>query len=190
MLTKKRVTILFTLLIILLFSAWLIITSHSIKTTGNKPQTPDAFMTEITAVQFNKLGKLNNTLTSPKLVHYQQEDTTLLDTPYIIHYVEDEPPWHISAKHGKAVDETTKIILWEKVKFHQPPGPNSHNTTLLTSKMTYYPKKSFAETDAPVTIIQPGTIVHSIGLQADLNKVEITLLSQVRGQYDKALASS
>jgi lipopolysaccharide export system protein LptC len=182
---KKKIILLSILVIAIAFSFWIIHTSRSIKPAKSQPHTPDAFMENISAVQIDKFGKPINTFTATKVLNYKQENKSNFDNPFIVHYVPNAPPWHISAKYGQSLDNNQTIILTVNVKVHQLPGPNSHNTTLTTSKLTYYPKKAFVITHQPVTITQPGSIVHAIGLTADLNKSVIKLMSKVHGQYGK-----
>jgi len=187
MINKKRLLTIVALLLMTGLSVWLIISSHHMSLGKNKPQTPDAFATNIEATKMDKFGKPKSVLKSPKSTHYQQNDTTQLEKPFIILYKQNEPPWHIHADHGTAIHGSEKITLYGHVKFRQLPGTNSHYMTLTTSEMTFYPDRSFAETDKPVTIRQPGNIVHAVGLQADTEKSYIKLLSKTRGQYGQKI---
>jgi len=182
---KKKIILLSILIVAIAFSFWIIYTSRSIKPIKSQPHTPDAFMTNISAVKIDKFGKPINTFTATKVLNYKQNNKSNFDNPFIIHYVPNAPSWHISAKHGQSLDDNQTIILTVNVKVHQLPGPNSHNATLTTTKLTYYPKKALVITHQPVVITQPGSIVHAIGLTADLNKNVIKLISKVHGQYGK-----
>lgn len=182
---KKKIILLSILVAAVAFSFWIIRTSRSIKPIKSQLHTPDSFMTNIAAVQIDKFGKPINTFAATKAFNYKQDDKNNFDNPFIVHYVPNAPPWHISAKYGQSINNGKKIIFTKNVKVHQLPGLNSHNLTLTTTKLTYYPKKAFAITYQPVTIIQPGSIVHAIGLTADLNKNVINLMSKAHGQYGK-----
>src|SRR3989338_2861553 len=176
---KTRIFIIVTIL----FTAWLIFDAHQITTQANKPTNPDTFMTDIHAMQIDLLGKVHTTLSGPNATHYEQDDTTLFDNPYYITKSAQGPPWHILGDHGKAIGGMNTIILWGHVLIFQPPGKNSQNLTLTTSRLTYYHDRSFAETDQPVTLTQPGNLTHGVGLQADLKTGYIKLLSDSSGQY-------
>jgi lipopolysaccharide export system protein LptC len=182
MLEKRNLAISGFLLFLIALSTWLLFSSYQQSGT-NKPQNPDSFMTNVHIIQMDKHGKPHYELITPKTVSYLLNDSSVLATPFIITYSQDEPPWHIKAKHGKTLHGFDKAFLWDNVSFHQLPGHGSHNATLKTSEMTFYPHKSFAETAKPVTIIQPGSIIHGIGMQADFNKNYLKLLSQTHGQY-------
>lgn len=182
---KKNIAILIALTCIVAISFWFIFTSKSIKFIKSSSATPDSYMVDLKVTQINKTGQLENSLFAIKAFNYTQQNKSTFDDPFIIHYVPNAPPWHITAKHGQALENGDIIILTDHVKAQQLPGPNSHNATLTTSKLTYYPKKALAITHQPVVIEQPGSIIHSKGLRADLNKNVIKLMSDVHGQYGK-----
>ncbi|MGD9152257.1 MAG: LPS export ABC transporter periplasmic protein LptC [Gammaproteobacteria bacterium] len=182
---RKNIAILITLICIVAISFWFIFTSKSIKFAKYSSLSPDSYMMDLKVTQVNKSGQLENTFFATKALNYTQQNKTTFDAPFIIHNVPNAPPWHITAKHGQALENGNTIILTDHVKAQQLPGPNSHNITLTTSKLTYYPKKALAITHQPVVIEQPGSIIHSKGLRADLNKNVIKLISNVHGQYGK-----
>ena len=183
MLNKKQIFVTIILLSIVVFTIWLIISANKISIHPNLPDKPDAFATDIKSVKLNKLGEIDRILISPKIVHYPKNNMSKITKPFAIINKKDEQPWHITSDRGEALEGTKKIILFGNVKIRQLPGENSKNITLLTTEITFYPDRSYIETDKPVTIKQPGNIVKAIGLQADLNTGYIKLLSKVKGQY-------
>lgn len=180
---KKNFLSILCLTIAVALTAWFVLTTNTKHLGANQPNTPDSYMTDVYAVTLNKDGVIASVLISPKVTGYAENDKTNIQTPFVTIKPRQEPPWHIHADHAKVLDGNTKILLWGNVRISQLPGRNSHFLTLLTTELTLYPDKSFAETDQPVTIKQPGSIVHAIGMQADLNKGYIKLLSKTEGQY-------
>ncbi|MBU0455167.1 MAG: LPS export ABC transporter periplasmic protein LptC [Pseudomonadota bacterium] len=144
---------------------------------------PDSVMTYVVSTQFDAQGQIHATIKSPKITHYEKNDRSHFETPFIVLYPKNEPPWHITAKEGNALQGDKRIELIGNVVIRQLSGPNSHQIILKTSKMTFFPNRSFASTDQPVTITQPGNIVKSVGLTIDLNTGIIHLLSKAQGQY-------
>jgi LPS export ABC transporter protein LptC len=140
-------------------------------------------MTEVHVTQFDKDGRLHNEFYSPELVHYPQDDMTFSQKPFFIFYALTEPPWHISAKNGKSLNGDQRMLLWDNVQIQQMPGLHSHHMTIDTSLITLYPHLSFAQTERPVTITQPNTVIHAIGMQADLKTSAVKLMSETKGQH-------
>lgn len=182
---KLQFSLITLLAIIAISTIWLISTSGKIKLPLNKPQNPDSFINNVEAIQFNEQGKAHHSLKSPKLINYLKDNTTNIEKPFYTFQNEQDAAWNIQADFGAALHGMETITLTGHVTIQQLPGKNSRNVTLLTDKMIFYPSKSFAETDRPVTIKQPGIIIKGIGLQADLKTGKIKLLSKTKAEYKK-----
>lgn len=183
MIKTRQIIIRVIILLMIIALIWLFIRSSKLTVHPNKPENPDAFMTNIHAMQIDKDGKLQNILDGTTATHYAKDNVTTFDNPRIVIHKEHQPPWYISADNGKALNGVTTIQLWGNVQIHQPPGVGSHDVTFLTTQLTYYPDQSFATTDEPVTIKRPGSIVHATGLRADLKKGYVKLMSKTDAQY-------
>lgn len=182
MLNIRRLTIILLLILAALFSMWLaMINGHNNNSKG--PEVPDTFMTNVNAMKLNLAGKPHYIFTTPQLLTYQTNNRTVANKPFFVFYKPGEPPWQMRADSSQGIDGKNKVILEGNVYIHQLPGVNSNNITLTTNKIIGYPPKSLAETDQPVVITQPGTIINAIGMQADLNKHTIKLLSNTRIQH-------
>ena len=91
--------------------------------------------------------------------------------------------WNTTAKFGRSFFGDKKIWLWNHVVIHQTNKAGGDPTTMKTVFLTIFPHQQFAETNKPVVIIQPGTIVNSVGLRAHMQQGTIRLLSHARGEY-------
>jgi LPS export ABC transporter protein LptC len=134
-------------------------------------------------------GNLENELRSPRMDHYSEGNTTHLAEPSLILYSKRSgvPPWYITALHGRAHKGTEWIELWDKVKGYRPAEGNQAAITFLTEAATLFPDKKFATTKLPVQAIQGGLVVNGVGMNVDLQKDEIELLSKVKSVYVPAV---
>jgi len=177
-----RYAIYIVLFIFLILSFWMVF--HQNFRIFQNDKAPDAFMTQAHIIRLNKFGKKHYELMSPKVQHYTKDDQTFSQKPFVIVYGENnESPWHINGDKSHSIHGDQKIILTGHVKIKQLPGINSNNVTITTSQLTWYPRRSFAQTDRPVTITQLNSQVHAIGMTADFKKDWIKLLSQAKGFY-------
>ncbi len=145
----------------------------------------DAFATGIDGVQFDELGQKQGELQSPKLLHFVNDDSSVLTTPLLTLYSKDnKAPWSISSQTGKTFNGTQKIDLIDNVVIHQPPGAQNQDTIITTSLLHIFPNQKLANTDKPVTLVQSGVKITSVGMNAYLDQKHVTLLSQARGFYD------
>lgn len=153
-------------------------------TTQLEKAIPDFFAKNFLIVQTNENGLPKNILRSSYAEHYPKTEMIYFSTPSVTVYPNAGALWQISAQHGKTWGKhIDKIYLWEEVIISRPKDKNIRFSTLTTTEIYYYPPTKIAYTDKPVTITQPGTLVKSIGLQANFNTGIINLLSQARGHY-------
>ncbi len=152
--------------------------------TEKASNNADSFMQGVKAKSFNQLGNIEDTVTSNYVTRDTKTGTTILQHPYIVAAEDDAPSWHIHAQHGKLTGPQQKIVyLWGNVRISQPVGPNSQNLTLLTPSLRYDSNSEFASTNAPVTIIQPDSIIHGVGMTANIKQGDIKILHNTDAQY-------
>lgn len=185
MLTKKYyfLNALLLLIAIVSFFGWYHFATNL--STAKKETSIDAFATGIYGVQFDELGQKQGEINSPKLLHFSSDDSSLLTTPLITLYSKDnKAPWIISSQTGKTFNDTQKIDLIDNVVIHQPSGAQNPDTVISTSLLHIFPNEKLANTDKAVTLVQSGIKITSVGMNAYLDKKQVTLLSQARGFYD------
>lgn len=176
------------LLLAFIYSGWLIkLTSTSNNEAQYSDHIPDFYLTDVVSAEFDAKGQVLHKLISPKVIHIPFQDTLLLRTPAITIYSEDNPPqapWQINALHGKTINKNQRAWLWGNVVLHQSASDQNKMITILTSRLMVIPSINIAQTHAPVTVIQPGLTVHSVGMRAYLKEKRVDLLSRAQGEYD------
>lgn len=184
MLNNKQASIVFLLILAVGFTGWWILKHQQ----GNgilldRPHNPDSIADDVLVININAQGNPASRFSAVRMVHYPYQDTTLTTQPNLVIYVNDEQPWTITANHGKAIEGSNSIQLWDNVKFHQPAGSDKPASTVLTESFTYWPNRQFGETDKPVTLLQPGVKVTAVGLTANTITGKVDLLNEVRSSY-------
>lgn len=144
---------------------------------------PDSFMTGVSAVQYDKEGQLHYRFKAEKVSSYSNPSTIKASKLFYTFQDKAKIPWTIQADEGVTHDDMNRIILQSHVLLQRLSTARSRHLTLTTSQLTLYPDQSLAETDKPVTIVQPNSKINSIGLRADLHKGTIQLLSTNQGEY-------
>jgi lipopolysaccharide export system protein LptC len=167
------------------FSGWSIF--HSNKSTGSLATDtlprPDAFMENVIATVMNKEGTPKLKIETPKMVHYAEHDNTHLTTPHVTLFRNSPNPWYIDSDFADATRGTEQIRFANHVVIHHPADRANPNTHMETATLTIFPNKQIAETDQPVTITQPDTTIHAIGMLTNLADGTVKLLSQARSEY-------
>ncbi len=189
--TGKNVILSSALLITLSLSWWLVnasFTQNHTNAASNSPTTPDGFMTEANYTHFDQNGDVQSQLYSPKVTHFSENDTSFLEKPALVMHTLDHQTWLISAENGSSTHGTKEILLKDNVKVQRTKVLQNTTSTLTTELLRAYPDTNLAETDQPVTIIQPGSIVKSVGMTANLKTGDINLLSEAQGTFLPAMA--
>jgi lipopolysaccharide export system protein LptC len=150
----------------------------------NASNVPDWYIQHAKMTNINAQGLVSAILTSPHLKHFTDKNVIHIETPFLITYDKSRVPWHIHANKGLAYQgKNKKIDLIGDVSILQLPGKTSNNAKLTTTQMSYFPNQNIAETNEPVTITEPGSIMHSVGFRANLKKGIIHFLSRSETEY-------
>lgn len=181
----RSIFITFLLMLAAILSGWSIFLSSQSQTSAieTKPDQPDAFMENVAATIMNKLGQPALKVETPHMVHYTENDKTELTTPHVVIYRQSPQPWHINANHAVASPGISNITFWDNVIIHHLADSDNPVTTMRTSKLTILPDSQIAKTAEAVTVTQPDTTVHAIGMLANWDDGTVKLLSQAREEY-------
>ena len=145
---------------------------------------PNAFMREVDYYQYNDEGDLRSHLVSPFIIHFPYKNSSRFTSPHYLIYTSQHMPWTISADRGKSQNGIEWVYLWGHVKIYEPSQATKVETKITTHNITIFPCRSFAQTDQPVIIVRPDSLIKATGMTADLKKGIIHLLSHSRGVYE------
>lgn len=180
----RHSTLSFLLILAIALSAWSILISHPAKLdTGKRSNQPDAYMEDVVATIMNKEGNPSLKIESPKMTHFVDGDTTYIISPHVTVYRKSPQPWFINSDSAEATKGIEQIVFSNNVVIHHPSDIDDPNTTMETASLTIFPDKQQAKTDDAITITQPDTTMHAIGMLANLNDGTVQLLSQAKGDY-------
>jgi len=146
---------------------------------SSKKDTADFILDNVTAIETNADGQLQEKIQSPHVTHFQDNHSEF-DQPHFIVSSKDGAKWDIKAQHGKANNGFDNIVLWGKVVVAQAANKNNDATSLITEHLTIYPDKKLAVSKDAVTIKQAGTVLKSVGMKIHLDEDRLELLSKAR----------
>lgn len=182
---KHKLTIIYLILFILIGVVSVFILHHAATTTKTVSQKTiiNTFVHEATFTEYNKKGLVKTKIRAQKMTHYQPQGTTVFEKPFIITYSDNRTPWHIRADQAISDRTGQKIILIGNVTAHELPTAQQTGTMIKTTEITLFPKESRAETDKPVVLTRPGTIIDGTGFTANLKTGQYQLHSESRAVY-------
>lgn len=157
---------------------------------GDKSTSPltdkmDYFVDGAKIREWQKDGDLQRGLETIRLEHNPKREHSELTTPRSIHYRDNGTQLLTTSDTGITLDDNSRTDLAGNVIVHDNPDSLS-GTTLKTEHLTIYPEKDFAETDQPVVIESPETIMAGVGMDIEFNNRIMNLHNQVKGTHDKA----
>lgn len=143
----------------------------------------DSIFSQMHTTTFNIEGYPKLIVEAQSFTHFLKEDTSHLIEPKVTVFRNSPNPWVITSKTGLAKQGIRQIQFHDSVHIQHQADSAHPDTQIDTSTLTVEPEQSIAYTDAPITLIQPGTQISATGMHADLNSGEIHLLSNARGKY-------
>lgn len=145
------------------------------------PNRVDFFVKDAFITKFDKQGQIEHIITTPLLQHFPVQERTKLQTPFVT-LPGEMGDTQISSDEGFMLDDETKIELAGNVRVIDN-STSEVPWVLTTSILTFLPPENYAETDAPVLVVQGQNRTDAIGMQAWFNERRVDLLSEVRGYY-------
>lgn len=142
---------------------------------------PDYSIQGINSTLFDKRGNIAYQVLADSLSHYNDEQTTLFDSPRYTFYVAKSQPWVVTATEG-ALIERSLLILTDRVEITTT-DEDGFVRKIETSKLHLDIESREVSSDASVTISGPSFFVESNGLKANLKTQEFELKNHVKTHY-------
>ena len=147
-------------------------------------ESPTAIAETLTVHRYDVTGRLQQTLITPHMEHYESRDTSELAEPVLWRFSSDAPPWRMQAEQALADNRTETVYLPGEVIIERDADPRNAAYRIVTSDLTLETATSHATTDRPVLITSDEQRITAIGMEGWLNSpIKLNLLHQVRGYY-------
>lgn len=155
---------------------------------GKSRHDPDYIVDNLSALSTNEAGNAAYTLFAARMVHYPDDDTTLLTRPRLISYRSVQAPVTITANEALVSSNGENVYFKNDVKVTRAAYGDHSEMVMLTTYLHVIPDDNIAKTDRPVTITDASTVVNAIGLELNSETRVLKLHSRVRGTYDPGKA--
>ena len=144
---------------------------------------PDYVLRDFEITSLDKQGKESFTLRGPMLQRDPSDKTMQLATPVFLVPDREGRYWNVSADHGTVPADGDQLQLAGSVLATSPANAPPA-TRIQTERLVLFPRENRATSPAAVTVTQPGFTMNGIGMRADFNRQQVSLLSQVSARYD------
>lgn len=161
------------------------------KIDGGNRHDPDYIMENFVTMQTDTTGKLRYVLAAAKMVHYPDDDSTVLEQPKFTQYSTNKPYTKIEGLRANVSSNGEEIEILDNVVVVRQAFAGKGEMQVLTDKLTLFPNQDLAKTDRPVVIKQaPKTVIHATGMIYDKNKKTLQLFKRVNAHYEKPKSKS
>ena len=156
------------------------------KLDGSNRHDPDYTMNNFVTTQTDAQGQLRYILAAAEMLHYPDDDSTVLQRPRFTQYTVNKPYTQIEALRGYISSNGEEIQLVDNVKVVRQAFEGKGEMQILTEKLWIFPKQDLVKTDAPVTIKQAAkTVITAVGMVYDKKAQTVTLLNRVKVHYER-----
>ncbi len=168
---KPRIQSFFSLGILTMLAAltfWLerITQVGEVREDGKQRHDPDYFVENFNVKSFGANGNLENTLTALKMLHYPDDDTTVMTEPRISSF-SNSRALHVSSSQGLVAADAREITLVNNVRVRREATETAPEAVLSTRLLTLFPDDEIMRTAVPVTITQGASVLNVAGLEVD-----------------------
>jgi lipopolysaccharide export system protein LptC len=151
---------------------------------GPSRHDPDYIVEKLTGVQMGGSGAASYSLSAEKMVHYSDDDTTLLASPRFISYGSMKAPVTITSSEGVVSGKGDHVYFQDNVRVTRAAYPGASELVMRTTFLHVVPDQQIAVTDRLVTLNDDANTVTAVGLEMNNATRVIKLLSNVRGTYE------
>jgi lipopolysaccharide export system protein LptC len=143
---------------------------------------PDYVLHDFELITLDSQGKESFTLRAPNLSRLPADETMTLTTPLFLLPNGEGKYWEVRSERGWVSADHDEIKLEGSVKANGP-ADELRPLTMNTDRLSVFPKKNLARTDALVTIVQPGYILQGRGFVMHTLTKRYEFRSQVNTRY-------
>ena len=170
------------LLIAAIASGWSIWSQSGGTAEMTGPTRSDYVLYDYEIVSLDSQGKESFTLHGPRLQRDPGVKSMTLDTPRFQVPDRNGAYWNVRAQRGRVPDDGKQLQLRGQVVATSP-AQVTPPTRIETEQLNLFPSENRATSTVEVKVARPGLTMRGLGMQADFQSQQVTLLSQVRARY-------
>lgn len=153
---------------------------------GKTRHDPDYIVEHLLATRIGAEGIPRYTLSANRMLHYPDDDTTVLETPKLVNFANASATVTVTSKNATLSSDGKNVYLTDDVHLVRSAYADNNELTVRTSYLHIIPDADLAITDKPVEISDMNTLITSVGLEFNNQTRILKLLSNVRSSYEKS----
>lgn len=150
-----------------------------------KDHSIDYYALRFTRTEMKVDGTPKSRLSSERMGHYVDDNSSELTKPVMLFFNEDAPPWVVNSDTGAISGDGKTILLNGKATLNREAYGNTHPILVISKNVTVHMDKKFLESDEFTEIYNPPNYTSGTGMRTEFsNGMKVTLSSNVRGRYE------
>ena len=191
---SDRLTATVPLILVTLLAALTFWLERMVQPSGRAPgavsrHEPDYIVEKLSAVSMNEKGAAAYTLSAVKMMHYPDDDATILTSPRFVSYGTAKSPVTVTASEAVVSSNGQHVYFQDDVTVTRAAHEALSELVVRTDFLHVIPDQNIAKTDRTVTITDASTTVTAVGFEINSETRIMKLQSRVRGTYDPAKAT-
>lgn len=154
--------------------------SEGTSSSGKNRHDPDFIVSDLNMRQFNRDGGLKHSLTAKRMLHYTDDDSTVVVDPTLTFYSHAQPT-RLSANQAWVSQDGKEVRLTEDVRMLREAADDSPALLVTTAELLVYPDDETARSAFPVTISQGRSTITGTGVEIDNREHILKLAGRVHG---------
>ena len=154
------------------------------KPDSSKRHDIDYAVSNLSSVSLDEHGQARYVMTTEKMWHYPDDDSTHLQSPRMVSLHNGRAPMVIWADTGEISSRGEEVFLYNNVKVMRLGDDTQSAMDFSTDYLHVLPEKDQADTDHPVTMVTSRDTVHATGMTLDNKSRLVNLLSNVRATHE------
>jgi lipopolysaccharide export system protein LptC len=146
---------------------------------GGFAHEPDYIVERFNALEFDLQGKPRHRLTAERMIHYMDDDTTVLEQPQFTS-LESAVPVEVRSNRAQLSGDGKHVHFLERVRVVRAAGDGQAPVTLDTEYLHVTPDQRIMQSNQLVTLRQGTTVLTANALLIDDANKLLTLSGRVR----------
>jgi lipopolysaccharide export system protein LptC len=151
---------------------------------GPSRHDPDYIVEKLFGVLLGETGAASYSLAAARMVHYPDDDTTLLTSPKFVSYGTPNAPVTVTASEGVVSAKGDHVYFQDNVRVTRAAYDNASELVMRTTFLHVIPDLHIARTDRSVIVSDDANTVTAEGFEMNSETRVIKLLSNVRGTFE------
>jgi lipopolysaccharide export system protein LptC len=145
---------------------------------------PDYIVTRFTTTTYDGDGQPLTVLSADKMVHFPDDDSTLLLAPRVEQTKPDEPRITVTAERGTLSADGEEIFLYDNVVLLREQSEAQPAARMTTSFLHVLRGRSLVRTDREVTLVEDRRSLTGRGMEYNSDSRQLQLFDDVVGRFE------